>query len=295
MLPVTRTKLATRPGRPHHGPRLELRSSRPFRRPPSLVDRRRMGRHHPRRAPVRAPGARRAVRRRLHPRRPRVGPRKQLLQRELGVEPSAFVLVYTPDTLTAGTPEWLAAVAAATRTSPPPRTSPACSATCWRPTRSAPTATRRTTSCSSTCRRTTPPTPSRPVASRLHEAPGLAVGIGGGPAFYGDVQAVTERDLRRSELISFPLAGARPAARLRQLVAAGVPLAVGGAAVVVALAGIFVVASFVADEHLRAQPRDAPRPRARRGLLAAPDEPVPRGAREASATDRDRPWRRPSG
>jgi uncharacterized membrane protein YdfJ with MMPL/SSD domain len=30
---------------------------------------------------------------------------KQLLQAELGVEPSAFVLVYTSDTLTAGTPE----------------------------------------------------------------------------------------------------------------------------------------------------------------------------------------------
>ena len=50
---------------------------------------------------------------------------KQLLQAELGVEPSAFVLVYTSDTLTAGTPEWLAAVTAATRTSPMPRTSPA--------------------------------------------------------------------------------------------------------------------------------------------------------------------------
>src|SRR5450759_4265107 len=40
---------------------------------------------------------------------------KQVLQRELGVEPSAFVLVYTSDTLTAGTPAWLTAVAAATK------------------------------------------------------------------------------------------------------------------------------------------------------------------------------------
>src|SRR6188768_4133085 len=40
---------------------------------------------------------------------------KQLLHDELGVEPSAFVLVYTSDALTAGTPAWLAAVAAATK------------------------------------------------------------------------------------------------------------------------------------------------------------------------------------
>src|SRR5215204_5238587 len=40
---------------------------------------------------------------------------KRLLHDELDVEPSAFVLVYTSDALTAGTPEWLAAVTAATR------------------------------------------------------------------------------------------------------------------------------------------------------------------------------------
>src|SRR3954452_22142364 len=39
---------------------------------------------------------------------------KQLLHDELGVDPSAVVLVYTSDTLRAGTPEWLAAVRAAT-------------------------------------------------------------------------------------------------------------------------------------------------------------------------------------
>src|SRR3954452_21863475 len=32
---------------------------------------------------------------------------KQVLQQELGLEPSAFVLAYTSDTLRAGTPEWL--------------------------------------------------------------------------------------------------------------------------------------------------------------------------------------------
>ena len=83
------------------------------------------------------------------------------------------------------------------------------------------------------------------VLARLHEAPGLTVRIGGGPAFYGDVQSVTEADLRRSELISLPLAALALVLVFGSLVAAGVPLAVGGAAVLVALAAIFVVASLI--------------------------------------------------
>ncbi len=82
-----------------------------------------------------------------------------------------------------------------------------------------------------------------PVAAALREVPGLTVRIGGGPAFYGDVQAVTERDLQRAELISLPLAALTLLLVFGSVVAAGIPLAVGGAAVLVALAGIFVVAS----------------------------------------------------
>ena len=70
-----------------------------------------------------------------------------------------------------------------------------------------------------------------PVAAALREVPGLDVRIGGGPAFYGDVQAVTESDLRRSELISLPLAALALLLVFGSFVAAGVPLAVGGAAV----------------------------------------------------------------
>jgi hypothetical protein len=62
------------------------------------------------------------------------------------------------------------------------------------------------------------------------------------------------------------------------VVAAGLPLAVGGGAVVVALAIIWLVAGltpmsiFVLNlATLQARPRG--------GLLAADDEPVPRGAR----------------
>ena len=81
------------------------------------------------------------------------------------------------------------------------------------------------------------------IEDRLRAAPGLDVLLAGGPAFYGDVQRVSEEDLRRSELISLPLAALTLLFVFGSVVAAGVPLAVGGAAVIVALAAIFVIAS----------------------------------------------------
>ena len=71
----------------------------------------------------------------------------------------------------------------------------------------------------------------------------MTVELAGGPAFYGDVQTVSEADLQRSEVISLPLAALALLVVFGSVVAAGVPLIVGGAAVVVALAAIFLVAS----------------------------------------------------
>ena len=170
---------------------------------------------------------------------------KQLLSDELGIEPSAFVLVYTSDTLTAGAPEWQAAVGAATGdVGSAPHVTRILSHVL---------APRQVSADGHTAYDIVfldlPPDDSPdaipPVAAALKEVPGLTVRIGGGPAFYGDVQAVTETDLRRSELISLPLAALALVLVFGSMVAAGVPLAVGGAAVLVALAGIFIVASFV--------------------------------------------------
>ncbi len=168
---------------------------------------------------------------------------KQLLQDELGAEPSAFVLVYSSPTMTAGTPAWNAAIAQATRDVP-----------------TAPHVTRILSYTMAPSQVSAdghtaydivfldlPPDDSPdaipPVMDRLHDVPGLTVMVGGGPAFYGDVQSVTESDLRRSELISLPLAALALLLVFGSVVAAAVPLAVGGTAVLVALAGIFVVAS----------------------------------------------------
>ena len=81
------------------------------------------------------------------------------------------------------------------------------------------------------------------LRAAIREAPGLEIGLAGGPAFYGDVQAVSEADLQRSELISLPLAALALLLVFGSVVASAVPLAVGGASVVVALAGIFLIAS----------------------------------------------------
>jgi RND superfamily putative drug exporter len=80
------------------------------------------------------------------------------------------------------------------------------------------------------------------AALRDVSATGLEVGLAGGPAFYGDIQEVSEADLRRSELISLPLAALALLLVFGSFVAAGLPLAIGGTAVVTALATIFVVA-----------------------------------------------------
>ncbi len=81
------------------------------------------------------------------------------------------------------------------------------------------------------------------LRAALADVPGMEVGLSGGPAFYGDVQDVSEADLRRSELISLPLAALALLLVFGSVVASAVPLIVGGAAVVVALAAIFLVTS----------------------------------------------------
>lgn len=85
-----------------------------------------------------------------------------------------------------------------------------------------------------------------PVTQAIRRIPGIRSDVAGGPAFYGDVQKVSERDLSRSEFLSLPLAAVALLLVFGGVVAAGVPLIVGGAAVVLALAAIFLIASATA-------------------------------------------------
>ncbi|HEY4633113.1 MAG TPA: MMPL family transporter, partial [Candidatus Limnocylindrales bacterium] len=168
---------------------------------------------------------------------------KATLERELGAPPSALVIVFSSDTLEAGTPEFELAAAAAMRDIPgAPHVADVVSHLA------------RPTQISGDGHTAydivfldLPPDDSPDalpiLRERLRDAPGLDVELAGGPAFYGDVQTVSERDLQRSELISLPLAALALLLVFGSLVAAGVPLVVGGASVLVALAGIFIVAS----------------------------------------------------
>src|SRR5215471_8195288 len=73
----------------------------------------------------------------------------------------------------------------------------------------------------------------------LQPIPDLKTSIGGGPVFYEDIQAVSERDLRRAEMLAFPFAVIALLLVFRSVVAAILPAFVGGCAVVVSLAIIF--------------------------------------------------------
>ena len=81
------------------------------------------------------------------------------------------------------------------------------------------------------------------IEERIRAVPGLDVVVAGGPSFYRDVQELSESDLRRAEVISLPLAALALLFVFGSVVAAGVPLVVGGSSVIVALGVIFGLAS----------------------------------------------------
>ena len=74
---------------------------------------------------------------------------------------------------------------------------------------------------------------------RLQSVPDLHTSVGGGPVFYEDIQSVSEQDLRRAEILAFPLAIIALLLVFRSVVAAILPALVGGGAAVVSLALIF--------------------------------------------------------
>jgi len=74
---------------------------------------------------------------------------------------------------------------------------------------------------------------------RLQAVPGLQTHIGGGPVFFADIQLVSERDLRRAEILAFPFAIIALLLVFRSVVAAILPALVGGGAVIMALALVF--------------------------------------------------------
>jgi putative drug exporter of the RND superfamily len=168
---------------------------------------------------------------------------KALLQDELGTPPSAVVIVFHSDSLVAGSPAFeTAAAQAISGVADAPYVARVVPHTF---------ATRQVSADGHTAYDVVllsiapddSPAALPGIRAALKEPAGLDVELAGGPAFYGDVQTVSESDLRRSELISLPLAAIALLVVFGSVVAAALPLAVGGTAVVVALAAVFGVAS----------------------------------------------------
>jgi putative drug exporter of the RND superfamily len=167
---------------------------------------------------------------------------REILQKELGAPPSAVVLVIHSERWLAGSPEFEAAAAEAVGQVPKAPHVTGLVSHLVAPDQIS--ADRRTVY--DVVLLDLPPDDSPAglpgLEASVRRVDGLEVGLAGGPAFYGDVQAVSEADLRRSEVISLPLAGLALLFVFGSVVAAAVPLAVGGTAVVIALAIIYVVA-----------------------------------------------------
>jgi RND superfamily putative drug exporter len=170
---------------------------------------------------------------------------RAMLEAELGLPPSALVLVYQSSTDPAGTPGFEAAAgAAAAAVLRAPHVTGILSHAL------APdqVSVDRTTAYDVVLLDLAPdvsPDALPGVRESLTTLPPgpVAVALAGGPAFYGDIQAVSEADLRRSEVVSLPLAALALLVVFGSVVAAGLPLAVGGGAVVISLAIIWAVAS----------------------------------------------------
>lgn len=73
----------------------------------------------------------------------------------------------------------------------------------------------------------------------------LEVRVAGGPAFYADIETVTEHDLRRAEVIAIPFALLALVLVFGSLVTAGIPIVVGGMSVACVLGAIFLTAHVI--------------------------------------------------
>ena len=76
----------------------------------------------------------------------------------------------------------------------------------------------------------------------LVEQPDISIIVAGGPAFYADIETASQRDLRRAEVIAFPVALVALLFVFGSVVAASIPLIVGGAGVGVILLTIYALA-----------------------------------------------------
>lgn len=83
------------------------------------------------------------------------------------------------------------------------------------------------------------------ITASITQTPDLTMRIGGGPAFYADVEKVSQRDLARAEAVAFPIAVVALLLIFGSVLAAGLPVLVGGAGVIVILAVIYALGTLM--------------------------------------------------
>ena len=165
-----------------------------------------------------------------------------VLQRELGYNPASIVVVFTSDRLTADDPRWVAAEKMALSAA---RELPEVASVTTRDQNLRQVASDGRASYATIALRSEAQSfrELMPRVTRALKPTELKMAVTGAPVFYADILEVTERDLRRAELISLPFAVLALVYVFGSLVAAALPGLVGGAAVLstlgllVALAG----------------------------------------------------------
>ena len=116
----------------------------------------------------------------------------------------------------------------------------------------------------------------RTLLPLLHDRDGVAVRAGGEVVTYIEANDQSKRDLLTMESIALPVSFRGAGVGVRRLLAAALPLAVGGFAIVGSMAVLRLLAVVHRRVDLRAEPDHRAGPGAGHRLHAADRQPVPR-------------------
>jgi len=168
---------------------------------------------------------------------------RSVLQEELGFAPSSMIVLYQSSTLTADDPAFFSQIA---RSLAPVSAVPHVIDVVL-PDAGSPLVSADGTTAYAMIGLDLPPEEAQRFASQVEKAivvpPDLTMMVAGAPSFYRDIEEVSQRDLRRAELIAFPFALIVLLLVFRSVVAATMPLLVGGASVAAVLLSLYLIAS----------------------------------------------------
>jgi putative drug exporter of the RND superfamily len=167
---------------------------------------------------------------------------RDILQRELGFSPSTLLVIFQSDTISARDPAFHDAVARALEHA---QFAPGVAGVLL-PSASAAMISDDGDTAYAIVSLDTPPEEAQrlvpDVEAVLAPQPEFRMSVAGGPAFYRDIETVSQRDLRRAELIVFPFALIALLLVFGSVTAAVVPLVIGAAGVALVLVTLYVAA-----------------------------------------------------